>query len=106
MNVIRVADPTSQTVVQAVGPGPQPGSDELRIRIPAAGITPAELTWHPTSHTPEGGPRAAAIPGHEFSEIVAAVGEGVGSRSGLDGWRLSSRKRNKPTMSALKRRSS
>lgn len=94
MNVIRVADPSSHSVVQAVGPEPQPGSEELLIRIHAAGITTTELSWYPTSHTPEGGPRAAAIPGHEFSGVVAAVGEKVGSMSvgqkvyGMNDWYL------------------
>ncbi|HEY9127559.1 MAG TPA: NADP-dependent oxidoreductase [Acidobacteriaceae bacterium] len=56
---------------------PVPGSDELRISIRAAGVTPTELLWFPSSHTREGSPRKLAVPGHEFSGVVEAVGAGV-----------------------------
>lgn len=49
------------------------------IRVCAAGLTPTELSWYPTLHTKSGALREDAVPGHEFSGIVAAVGEGVGS---------------------------
>src|SRR6185312_17147458 len=58
-------------------PQPQPGRGELLIRIIAAGITPAELTWYPTTHLQTGEERIGAVPAHEFSGIVAAVGEEV-----------------------------
>jgi NADPH:quinone reductase-like Zn-dependent oxidoreductase len=58
-------------------PEPQPAEGELLIRVRAAGVTPTELVWYPTTHTKEGGPRTNAVPGHEFSGIVAALGKGV-----------------------------
>jgi NADPH:quinone reductase-like Zn-dependent oxidoreductase len=51
--------------------------NEILIRVCAAGVTPSELLWYPTSHRPDGTPRMHAIPGHEFSGAVAAPGEGV-----------------------------
>jgi NADPH:quinone reductase-like Zn-dependent oxidoreductase len=60
---------------------PSPGDDEVLIRVYAAAVTPTELGWYPTIHTRDGGPRSGAVPGHEFSGIVAATGPSV---SGLD----------------------
>jgi hypothetical protein len=54
---------------------PRPARGELLIRVHAAGVTPTELQWFPTTHTKSGAPRAHAIPGHEFSGVVAATGE-------------------------------
>ncbi len=54
---------------------PQPGKGELLIRVRAAGVTPTELQWYPTIHTKDGAARSGAVPGHEFSGIVAALGE-------------------------------
>ncbi len=56
-------------------PPPQPGEGELLIRVRAAGVTPTELGWYPTTHTKEGTPRKGAVPGHEFSGVVAALGK-------------------------------
>jgi NADPH:quinone reductase-like Zn-dependent oxidoreductase len=58
-------------------PQPQPGRGELLIRIVAAGITPAELTWYPTTHLQTGEKRIDAVPAHEFSGIVVALGKDV-----------------------------
>jgi len=55
-------------------PVPQPG--ELLIRVHAVGVTPTELIWYPTTHSTAGSNRPQAIPGHEFSGIVAAGGDG------------------------------
>jgi NADPH:quinone reductase-like Zn-dependent oxidoreductase len=60
-------------------PQPKPGPDELLIRVCAAGITPTELLWYPTSHNQKGERRTGAIPTHEFSGVVAAAGEQVTS---------------------------
>jgi len=56
---------------------PRPGPGELVIRVCAAGITPTELSWYPTTHTLAGEPRKDAIPGHEFSGVIAALGDGA-----------------------------
>lgn len=58
-------------------PTPRPSAGELLIRVYAAGVTPAELGWYPTSHTRDGSNRILPVPGHEFSGIVEALGEGV-----------------------------
>jgi NADPH:quinone reductase-like Zn-dependent oxidoreductase len=55
-------------------PSPQPASGEVLIRVHAAGVTPTELGWYPTTHTKDGSPRRAAVPGHEFSGVVVALG--------------------------------
>jgi NADPH:quinone reductase-like Zn-dependent oxidoreductase len=64
-------------LVVAYAEVPEPGPGELSIRVHAAGVTPSELVWYPTTHVKDGGNRLAAIPGHEFSGVIAAVGTGV-----------------------------
>ncbi len=56
---------------------PQPGPGELLIEVHAAGVTSSELMWYPTTHQKSGAPRFQAIPGHEFSGVVAAAGAGA-----------------------------
>jgi NADPH:quinone reductase-like Zn-dependent oxidoreductase len=63
---------------------PQPGRGELLIRVQAAGVTPTELLWYPTTHTKSGEDRFHAVPGHEFSGTVAAVGAGADGAVGLE----------------------
>jgi NADPH:quinone reductase-like Zn-dependent oxidoreductase len=58
-------------------PLPQPAEGEILIQVHAAGVTPTEKLWYPTSHRPDGSLRMRAIPGHEFSGIVAALGPGT-----------------------------
>ena len=56
---------------------PKPASGEVLIRVHAAGVTPSELLWYPTTHTKSGTPRAGAVPGHEFSGVITAIGRDV-----------------------------
>ena len=56
---------------------PQPRDGELLIPVRASGVTPTELLWYPTTHTKEGRTRTSAVPGHEFSGVIAALGKGV-----------------------------
>jgi NADPH:quinone reductase-like Zn-dependent oxidoreductase len=58
-------------------PQPQPAEGEISIRVRAAGVTPTELLWYPTTHTKQGTARTQAVPGHEFSGVVASLGKGV-----------------------------
>ena len=75
-------------LVLADVPCPQPGQGEVLLEVRAAGATPAELSWFPTLHTKDGAARKGAVPGHEFSGVIAAVGEGIGSlRNGPRGFR-------------------
>jgi NADPH:quinone reductase-like Zn-dependent oxidoreductase len=54
---------------------------EAVVRVFAAGVTPTELDWYPTSHTKSGEPRSGAVPSHEFSGEVD--GEAV---FGMNDW--------------------
>jgi NADPH:quinone reductase-like Zn-dependent oxidoreductase len=58
-------------------PQPEAGPDEVLVHVRAAGVTPTELLWYPTTHTKEGAARRSAVPGHEFSGVVAARGANV-----------------------------
>jgi NADPH:quinone reductase-like Zn-dependent oxidoreductase len=55
-------------------------------------VTPTELPWYPTTHTNEGRTRTSAVPGHEFSGVIAALGKGAGDFNvgdeiyGMNGW--------------------
>jgi NADPH:quinone reductase-like Zn-dependent oxidoreductase len=57
---------------------PQPERGEVSIQVFAAGITPSELHWYPTSHRKNGEARGNAVPAHEFSGVIAAIGENAG----------------------------
>ncbi len=75
MKAMRVSDAKEGAALIAVEmPQPPPGPDEILIQVRAAGVTPTELLWYPTTHTKDGAARTGAIPGHEFSGIVAAPG--------------------------------
>jgi len=56
---------------------PTAGDGEVLIQVSSAGVTPTELSWYPTFNTKDGQPRVHAIPGHEFSGVIAALGKGV-----------------------------
>jgi len=58
-------------------PKPEPGSGEVLVRVHAAGVTPPELLWYPTTHTKSGTMRLGAVPGHEVSGVIAAIGKDV-----------------------------
>ena len=56
-------------------PIPIPTADQVLVRVAATAITPTELSWFPTFHTPDGSPRPLPIVlGHEFSGVVERVG--------------------------------
>jgi NADPH:quinone reductase-like Zn-dependent oxidoreductase len=75
MRVMQVNNSNREPVlIAAEVPQPVPRAGEVLIRVRAAGVTPTELHWDPTSHTKDGAPRLGAIPGHEFSGVIAALG--------------------------------
>ena len=79
-----MAGPPGEPCLVAAEVGlPQPGNAELVIRVCAAGVTPTELGWYPTSHDKAGQKRTGAIPGHEFSGIVVGAGDEV---FGMNDW--------------------
>src|SRR5690242_12871066 len=64
-------------LISAEVPKPEPGADGVLIRVRAAGVTPTELLWYPTTHDKEGSIRTRAVPSHEFSGTIAALGRDV-----------------------------
>jgi NADPH:quinone reductase-like Zn-dependent oxidoreductase len=62
-------------LIEAELPQPRPGEGELLISVRAAGVTPTELIWYPTNQTKDGTPRKGAVPGHEFSGVIAELGK-------------------------------
>src|SRR5947209_7917746 len=60
----------------------QPERGQVLIRVHAVGVTGTELLWQPTTHTKSGENRRHAIPGHEFSGTIAAVGAGADGEVG------------------------
>lgn len=78
MEAMQVQQTAGGAILRAAQvPQPTPGKGELLIQMHAAGVTTAELEWDPTTHTKSGQERLHAVPGHEFSGVVAAKGEGV-----------------------------
>jgi hypothetical protein len=65
-----------EVLVYESAPRPTPGNDEVLIAVHAAAITFAELTW-PETWASGGVDRTPVIPSHEFSGVVAEVGDGV-----------------------------
>jgi NADPH:quinone reductase-like Zn-dependent oxidoreductase len=43
--------PEAPALVNATIDAPLPASGEVLIRVKAAGVTPTELSWYPTTHT-------------------------------------------------------
>jgi len=58
-------------------PKPEAGAGEILVHVRAAGVTPTELLWYPTTHTKSGTARRRAVPGHEFSGVITAIGNDV-----------------------------
>jgi len=56
---------------------PEPGLGEILVHVRAAGVTPTELLWYPTTHTKSGTARTGTVPGHEFSGVITAIGKDV-----------------------------
>ena len=76
MKTMRLSDSKQAPVlVEEDVPQPHPRRGELLIRVYAAGVTPTELLWYPTTHGKDGEKRSRAVPGHEFSGVIAAAGE-------------------------------
>jgi NADPH:quinone reductase-like Zn-dependent oxidoreductase len=72
-----VDDPDYPQLTLGETPQPIPGDGEILIQVIAAGVTPTELLWYPTFRTKDGQRRIHAIPGHEFSGVIAGLGRDV-----------------------------
>ena len=66
------------TLIAADVRKPKPGNGEVLVEVHAAGVTTTELTWYSTTNQKSGDARVKAIPGHEFSGVIAELGVGVG----------------------------
>ena len=69
-----------EQLVYEQAPRPEPGPGEMLVAVRAASVTAAELDWDATwtdSFDGTGRSRTPVIPSHEFSGVVAALGEGV-----------------------------
>ena len=64
----------ASALVEREIPVPEPGANEILVRVHAAGVTPTEIEWYPTTHTKADAVRRDPVPGHEFSGVVSAVG--------------------------------
>ena len=89
MKVFRYNDsPDAPALVAGTASVPKPKAGELLIRVHAAGVTPTELQWSPTTRALDGSVRTGAIPGHEFSGVVEAGDPGWIGREifGFNDW--------------------
>lgn len=75
MRALRLSDSAETPgLIEDSVPQPEPQRGEVLVRVHAVGVTPTEVAWVPTTRTKDGGIRTRAIPGHEFSGVVAGVG--------------------------------
>ena len=51
----------------------------MLVEVHAAAVTPGELAWDETWQSADGADRTPVIPSHEFSGVIAQVGEDVSS---------------------------
>ncbi len=66
-----------EQLVYEDAPQPQPQVGEVLVRVAATAVIANELKWDETYQTAAGAPRLFPIPGHDFSGIVAEIGNGV-----------------------------
>lgn len=76
MKSMRLSD-SGQTLSEAEVPQPAVKAGEVLVRVHAAGVTPTEVAWYPTTHTKDGNRRNGAVLVHEFSGEIAELGDGV-----------------------------
>jgi NADPH:quinone reductase-like Zn-dependent oxidoreductase len=78
-----------EQLVYEDAPKPIPQRGEALVRVMAAGVTPTELSWSSAYATRDKVDRLPAIPGHEFSGIVEALGpEATGVKVGQEVYAL------------------
>jgi hypothetical protein len=52
----------ASALMAGAAPAPEPGPGEILVRVFAAGVTPTELLWYPTTHTRDGPDDPAQYP--------------------------------------------
>jgi NADPH:quinone reductase-like Zn-dependent oxidoreductase len=67
----------NETVVLEEIPVPEIKAGEVLVRVHATAVTPGEIEWYPTLHTPNGDPRSKQVLGHEFSGVIEEAAPGV-----------------------------
>jgi len=77
MRAMLVESASGLTLVAGDAEKPKPGEGQVLVQVLAAGVTTTELSWYPTTHQKSGGARVRAIPGHEFSGVIAELGLGA-----------------------------
>lgn len=77
MRAMRLTGSSEVPLAEENVPQPKLSRGEELICVYAAGVTTTELSWYPTTHTRNGRERARPMPGHGFSGVIAALGEGV-----------------------------
>ena len=78
MKAIRIhGAPGSEVLSLEEVPVPKLTTGEILVRVHATAVTPGELEWYPTWHTPKGEPRAYAVPCHEFSGVIEDIAPDV-----------------------------
>lgn len=75
MRALRAHEAEGLTYEQA--PDPTPGIGDVLVRVHAASFTPTEMGWPSTWVDRAGKDRRPAIPGHEVSGVVTALGYGT-----------------------------
>ena len=55
------ADQQGPVLMAAELPAPDAADSEILIRVHAAGVTPTELSWYPTTHAKDGSARTGAV---------------------------------------------
>jgi NADPH:quinone reductase-like Zn-dependent oxidoreductase len=69
--------PAGPTLRAAQMSQPTPAKNEVLIQVHAAGVTTTEPGWYPSTHGKNGEARPNAVPAHEFSGVIAALGVAV-----------------------------
>jgi NADPH:quinone reductase-like Zn-dependent oxidoreductase len=84
MNAIRIhAVGGPEGMVYERAPRPRLHGDDALVRVHAAALTPAELTWKETWEDHSGKSRVPIIPSHELSGVIAELGtESTGLNEG------------------------
>lgn len=58
-------------------PVPELGATDVLVEVHAAAVTTGELDWDETWQSADGSDRTPIVPSHEFSGVIARVGENV-----------------------------